>query len=159
MVFGPAGDLRFLGSGRLRRPPKPFQKVGGFARVLDRPGSWVCYRAPALSGAQVYGIPGSDFVLCSVYLEVVCPRPRYTSKGSQSVLFGQVFFGGLGYQGQTPHMFRKRVVFWPCRRRLQGQHTILFMNMCGFLALVPQASKNNLTNKPIWEWYTWAFNT
>ncbi len=32
MVFGPAWNRRFLGSGRPRRPQKPFQKVGGEAR-------------------------------------------------------------------------------------------------------------------------------
>ena len=34
MVFGPAGDRRFLGSGRPRRPHKPFQRLGGEAPHL-----------------------------------------------------------------------------------------------------------------------------
>ncbi len=34
MVFGPAGNRRFWGSGRPRRPPKPVQKVRGFAPNL-----------------------------------------------------------------------------------------------------------------------------
>ena len=36
MVLGPAGNRRFLGSGRPRRLQKPFQKMGGFAlRLLE----------------------------------------------------------------------------------------------------------------------------
>ncbi len=34
--------------------------------------------------------------------------------------------------------------FWPCRRRRQGQQIMIFMNMCGFSALVPQAPKKTI---------------
>jgi hypothetical protein len=54
------------------------------------------------------------------------------------------FFGGLGYQGpQTTH-FTETSDFGPCRIQRQGQQTICFWNMCGALALVPQASKTTL---------------
>jgi hypothetical protein len=52
-----------------------------------------------------------------------------------------MFFGGLGYHGQRPHIFETNILFWLCRRRRQGQTTIRFLKMCGFLAVVLQASK------------------
>ncbi len=38
----------------------------------------------------------------------------------------------------------KRVVFWPCRLRRQGQQTMILLKMRGCLASVPQASKKPL---------------
>ncbi len=70
------------------------------------------------------------------------------SKGFRSVFVGQVFLlEALGTNAKQPHMFRQIVVRWPRRRRRQGQKTIVFMNMCGCLVLVPQASKNHLAQK------------
>ncbi len=50
------------------------------------------------------------------------------------------FLEAWGTKATKPHMFRNMLVFCPCRLRRPGQKTILFWNMCGFLALVPQAS-------------------
>ena len=61
--------------------------------------------------------------------------------------FGQVVFGGLGCQGRKTTPFQENNGCWPCRRRRQGQTTTYFWKMCGFLASVPQASKNHLAKK------------
>ena len=42
------------------------------------------------------------------------------------------------------HFFKNIMVYWPCRLRRQGHQTSIFLNKCGFLALVPQASKKPL---------------
>ncbi len=71
------------------------------------------------------------------------------SKGSRSVFWANLFFGGLGCRRpNSTHLFMKRVVFlFPCRLRRQGQTTIRFWEMCGFVALVPQAS-NKTSGSP-----------
>ncbi len=57
------------------------------------------------------------------------------------------FLEAWGTKDKQPHIFRTTVVFRHCLRRRQGQQIILFGKQCGFLALVPQASKKLLTKK------------
>ncbi len=65
--------------------------------------------------------------------------------GSRRYFWPSVFFGGLGYQGQqTTHVQEERC-FWALPP--SGQNTTLSLKMCGFLALVSQASKNHLAKK------------
>ncbi len=53
-------------------------------------------------------------------------------------------------KANKPHLFKNIMVFfWACRRRRQGQKTNMFLTMCGFLALVPQASKNHWVKKTL----------
>ncbi len=54
------------------------------------------------------------------------------------------FLEAWGTNANKPHFFRTLLVLWPCRRRRRGQQTSVFMNKCGFLALVPQASQKPL---------------
>ncbi len=72
------------------------------------------------------------------------------------VFFGpSAFLEARGTKVKEPHMLQEQVVFlavfvWSCRLRRRGQTTIIFLEMCGFLALILQASpkttwpKNNL---------------
>ncbi len=70
------------------------------------------------------------------------------SEGFRSVCLAKWFFGGLVRHGQFTTQFQDFFVFvWPCRRRRQDQTTVISLNMCAFLALVPQASKTHLANK------------
>jgi hypothetical protein len=55
------------------------------------------------------------------------------------------FGDAWGTKAQKPRLFRKMLVVWPCRLRRQGQQTNIFLNNCGFLALVLQASKKTLS--------------
>ncbi len=77
------------------------------------------------------------------------------SEASRSVCLAKSFWRP-GYQGRKPHIFKKRVVCLPCLRRRQGQTTTCFWEMCGFWALVPQASKKHLTKKPLRDPLDWA---
>ncbi len=52
-----------------------------------------------------------------------------------------------GTKASKPRIFSKLMVFGPCSLRRQGPNTTLFRNMCGFLALVPQASPKTLGQK------------
>jgi hypothetical protein len=54
------------------------------------------------------------------------------------------FLEAWGTKAKTRHMFKKLLVFWPRRRRRQGQQTTLFRKMFGLLAWCPKASKNSL---------------
>ncbi len=65
------------------------------------------------------------------------------SEGSRSGCLAKWFLEAWATKAKQPHMSKNRMVFWPCRRRWQGQQTTCFWNICGFLAIVPQASKNS----------------
>ena len=62
-------------------------------------------------------------------------------EGSRSGLLAKFFLGGLGYQGQKTTIVQEHtglLALW------QGQKNSMFLDNCGFLALVPQASKKPL---------------
>ncbi len=46
----------------------------------------------------------------------------FLSQGSRRFFLAKCFFGGLGYQGQKPDIFTKRVVFWPWYYRPPNIH-------------------------------------
>jgi hypothetical protein len=64
------------------------------------------------------------------------------------VFWPRGFWEARGTKAKKPHSVTEIVVWWPCRRRRQGQ-TKMFEKMSGCLALVPQASKNSLVQKTL----------
>ena len=93
MVVVPAGDRRFLGSGRPRRPPKPFQKVGGFAPPPFR---------------MVLGPPGPARPQTST----ISGRPKDHVLKTQSVLL--VPFRCAGLVAISPNRIAERLKVGPC---------------------------------------------
>ncbi len=70
-----------------------------------------------------------------------CAAKAPCQKDPEVVFWPSVFLKAWGTKAKQPDIFRKILVFWPCRLRRQGRKTILFLKMCGFMALVPRASK------------------
>ena len=60
------------------------------------------------------------------------------------VYWPSVFLEAWGTKAKKPHFMKDILVYWPCRLRRQGQKNSMFLKQCGFLALVPQASKKPL---------------
>ncbi len=71
-------------------------------------------------------------------------------RDAEVVFWPSAFWEAWGTDAKQPHIFRIRDVFWPCRLRRHGQtKTIIFLSMCGFLALAPQASNTLLGQKTL----------
>ncbi len=67
-------------------------------------------------------------------------------KGSSKCFFVQVVFAGLGYHGQKTTQFQETSVLLDLPPSAARPQTTCFLKMCGFLGLVPQASKKHLAN-------------
>ncbi len=76
------------------------------------------------------------------------PRvPGTPQRDPEVFLLAKCFLEAWGTKAERPQIFQKQMLFKPRRRRRQGQQTIPFLKMCGFLSLVPQASKKPLGQK------------
>jgi hypothetical protein len=138
----------FLGGARLRSgrplgPGKAFKKVGGFApHILQG------FPGPPGPARLQEGTPKNPARLPSGTQKLRFPvRLLPKPEGSRSVVLAKWFLEAWGTQAKRPHIFKKIMVCWPCRRRRQGQQIIIFCEMCGLFALVPQASQKTLGQK------------
>ncbi len=57
------------------------------------------------------------------------------------------FLEAWGTKAKQPHMFNKILVCVPCRRKRQGKTNIIFLKMCGCLALVPMTSNGKIRHE------------
>ncbi len=89
------------------------------------------------------------FVVCVF----TCPFETATTLGHDLLrgipywFFGQVFFGGLVYQGQSTILFHNNCGFWALPPKAARPNNQDFLQTVWFLALVPQASTKPIGQK------------
>ncbi len=74
---------------------------------------------------------------------------RNSQRDPEVFFWPRVFWEAWGTPAKKPHTFQKRVFFWLCRLRRQGQQTSCFWKRYGFLALVPQAPQKHFAPKTL----------
>ena len=67
------------------------------------------------------------------------------SEGTRSGFLDELFFGGMGHLGQKLQIFMTVLLALP--PSAVSPKIMLFIKICGFVALVPQASKKQLGPK------------
>ncbi len=116
-------------------------RIGG---GIFRQGPSLCVACTSSAGCTDWPQEVGACGYCSLPGEI----QKFSDKWIPKRFFCQVFLlEAWGAKAEKPHISLKIMVFGPCRRRRQGQQTTLFLNMCGLLALVPQASPKTLSQQ------------